>query len=172
MPKNYTKDELENGRWVTMKGARIFIKDGESPEDAFSRAMNKQPENKTVGQYEVKMPETYMSKEDEKKNKSNAKTVQDDIEKILKQYPDADEDKVWEALASDFPFVSPYDNSVIIVDNNGGVYDKDAKIGSVQVSLMYNDRLGKFQIKLFPSYDYMDDLEYDDEDWEALGIHK
>ena len=41
MPKSYTKEELENGRWVTMKGARIFIKDGESPEDAFVRALGK-----------------------------------------------------------------------------------------------------------------------------------
>ena len=46
MPKNYTKDELENGRWVTMKGARIFIKDGETPQEAIDRAMGKSKKKK------------------------------------------------------------------------------------------------------------------------------
>ena len=46
MPKNYTKEELENGRWVTVKGHRVFIKDGEDIQDTFDRAMNKRPKKK------------------------------------------------------------------------------------------------------------------------------
>lgn len=48
MPKSYTQEELENGRWVTMKGARIFIKDGESPEDAFARALGMKTKKKDI----------------------------------------------------------------------------------------------------------------------------
>ena len=51
MPKNYTKEELENGRWVTMNGARVFIKDGETPQEAIDRALGKskkQPTKKKV----------------------------------------------------------------------------------------------------------------------------
>lgn len=47
MPKNYTKDELENGRWVTMKGTRVFIKDGETPQDAIDRALGKSKKQAT-----------------------------------------------------------------------------------------------------------------------------
>lgn len=47
MPKNYTEDELNNGRWVTMNGAHIFIKNGETAEDAMNRALNKQPIKET-----------------------------------------------------------------------------------------------------------------------------
>lgn len=51
MPKHYTEEELKNGRWVTMHGARVFIKDGESVEDAtarLKRSMNKSPERKDM----------------------------------------------------------------------------------------------------------------------------
>ena len=41
MPKNYTKEELENGRWVTMKGTHVFIKDGETPQEAIDRTLGK-----------------------------------------------------------------------------------------------------------------------------------
>lgn len=41
MPKSYTKEELENGRWVTMKGTRVFIKDGETPQEAIDRSLGK-----------------------------------------------------------------------------------------------------------------------------------
>ena len=44
MPRNYTEDELKNGRWVTMKGTRVFIKDGETPQEAIDRAMGRTAE--------------------------------------------------------------------------------------------------------------------------------
>ena len=37
MPKNYIKEETE-GKWITVKGRHILVKDGESVEDALSRS--------------------------------------------------------------------------------------------------------------------------------------
>lgn len=37
MPKNYTKEETE-GKWITVRGRHILVKDGESVEDALSRS--------------------------------------------------------------------------------------------------------------------------------------
>lgn len=46
MPKNFSKEETE-GKWITVRGRHILVKEGESVEDAFARsdkAMGKQSE--------------------------------------------------------------------------------------------------------------------------------
>ena len=53
MPRSYTKEELENGRWITVNGAHIFLKDGETMDDAMKRvkaAMNQEDKKRMRGQ--------------------------------------------------------------------------------------------------------------------------
>lgn len=47
MPHSYTDEELQNGRWVTVHGHRIFIKEGDTEKDIkekFERSINKNPQ--------------------------------------------------------------------------------------------------------------------------------
>lgn len=47
MPKNYTKEETK-GKWITVRGRHILVKDGESVEDAFARSDKAMGEKKKV----------------------------------------------------------------------------------------------------------------------------
>lgn len=42
---------MEDGRWVTINGAHVFVKDGQSPMDAFIR--NKGKDDKIIGEIET-----------------------------------------------------------------------------------------------------------------------
>ena len=83
MPKNYTKEETE-GKWITVKGRHILLKDGESVEDALSRSdrsMGKENKNNKPSNFENKAvdyvgggvsPSQHFNKEELKYIKENA----------------------------------------------------------------------------------------------------
>ena len=91
MPRNYTEDELKNGRWVTMKGTRVFIKDGETPQEAIDRAMGKQKEVETDNKRKEYLDKIRQKLLDIGVDEEHTEQIISAINKIHKQFPEITE---------------------------------------------------------------------------------
>lgn len=153
-------------RWITVKGARIPIYEDDNGNEYFG--IGKKDDDKA--NFVVQAPST---RRDEAtfKNFNNANQVKRAINDILQNFDKSEdvEDFIWNRIYDYFPRTLPDDQSILVLDNNKGIYDKDGMIGFVNVSFD-RSKNGKPTIKLFPSYEYMED--FDDDYLEQMGIYK
>lgn len=99
--------DQENGRWVTMRGRRVFIKDGESPQDALNRSIaqkndnikdkqiaQRQKEADSLNGKEHKEYEKYSVALKEAKDGIN-KTDDERMQEFMDTYGEGDDDTVY-----------------------------------------------------------------------------
>lgn len=105
-----------NGKWVTIKGRHIFIKDGESVEDAMNRSLKEYPAKEESGE------------ETPKKVRSTNKEVRDKIQAHIREYYENDEDLVKDMDAGADPRtdVTPWKKGERMVESgNMLIYNQD-----------------------------------------------